>query len=124
MIGLGLRVPILDGFGKDSKIERQQLAYEIAKTQRNQLQQLIDIEILNGRKQYEGSTERLDNQKKNLALAEKIYKTTQIKYKEGVGTSLELSTAERDLFATQRNYTQALYDVLVAKMNLEKALGN
>lgn len=123
VIGLGLRVPILSGFGKDAKIERQQIAYEISKNQRDQLQQLIDIEILNGRKQYEGAIERVDNQKKNLALAEKIYKTTQIKYKEGVGTSLELSNAERDLFATQRNYTQALYEVLVAKMNLEKALG-
>lgn len=123
VVGLGLRVPILDGFGKDSKIERQQIAYEMAKTQRDQLRQLIDIEILNGRKQYQGATERLENQKKNLTLAEKIYNTTQIKYKEGVGTSLELSNAERDLFATQRNYTQALYDVLVAKMNLDKVLG-
>jgi len=123
VVGLGLRVPILDGFGRDAKIERQELAYEIAQTQRDQLKQLIDIEIANGQTQYEAALQRLEHQKKTLALAEKIYTTTQIKYKEGVGTSLELSTAERDLFTTQRNYTQALYDVLVAKTNFEKALG-
>lgn len=123
VIGLGLKVPILDGFGKDAKIERQQIAYKIAQTQKDQLKQLIDIEVANGQQQYQAALQRLTHQKKSLALAEKIYNTTQIKYKEGVGTCLELSTAERDLFTTQRNYTQALYDVLVAKTNFEKALG-
>ena len=124
VIGLSLRVPILDGLGKKSKIERQEIAYEIAKNQRDQLAQLIDTEVVNARTQYTGALERLENQKKNLALAEKIHNTTQIKYKEGVGTSLELSQSERDLFTTQRNYTQTLYDILVARMNLIKALGD
>ncbi len=124
VIGLSLRIPILDGLGKSAKIERQEVAYEIAKIKRDQLAQLIDSEVINARAQYTGALERLENQKKNLALAEKIYKTTQIKYKEGVGTSLELSQSERDLFATQRNYTQTLYDILVARMNLVKALGD
>ena len=123
VVGLTLRVPILDGLGKSAKMERQQLAYEISRNQRDQLKQLIDTEVVTARMQYSGTLERLENQKKNLALAEKIHTTTQIKYKEGVGTSLELNQAERDLFETQRNYTQALYDVLVAKMNLNKALG-
>jgi len=123
VVGLTLRVPILDGLGKNAKMERQQLAYEISKNQREQLKQLIDTEVVTARMQYTGTLERLENQKKNLALAEKIHTTTQIKYKEGVGTSLELNQAERDLFETQRNYTQALYEVLVAKMNLDKALG-
>jgi len=123
VVGLSLRVPILDGLGKNAKLERQRLAYEIAQNQKDQLTHLIDIEIDNARKQYQAATERLTNQKKNLALAEKIYNTTKIKYKEGVGTSLELNQAERDLFETQQNYTQALYEVLVAKMELRKALG-
>ncbi len=124
VVGLSLRVPILDGLGKNAKLERQEIAYEIAKNQRDQLAQLIDTEVVNARTQYTGALERLENQKKNLALAEKIYNTTQIKYKEGVGTSLELSQSERDLFDTQRNYTQTLYDILVARMNLIKALGD
>jgi len=123
LVGLSLRIPILDGLGKSAKTERQRLAYEISQNQRAQLTHLIDIEIANARKQYQAATERLEHQKKSLALAEKIYNTTEIKYKEGVGTSLELNQAERDLFETQQNYTQALYEILVAKMELKKALG-
>ena len=49
--------------------------------------------------------------------------TTKIKYNEGVGSSLEMVQAERDLYSTQANYMNALYDFVVAKTNLDQALG-
>ncbi|MEM9527074.1 MAG: TolC family protein, partial [Bacteroidota bacterium] len=59
----------------------------------------------------------------NLELAERIYETTQIKYREGVGSSLEVVQAEQALYESQANYLQALYDTLVAKEDLYLALG-
>lgn len=123
LVGLSLKIPIFDGLDKKSKIERARLEREIAQNQLDQLADVIDTEVINARIQYKSAQKRLQSQEKNLQLAEKIYNTTQIKYNEGVGTSLELNQAEGDLYQTQRNYTQAMYDLLVAKMDLEIALG-
>jgi outer membrane protein TolC len=81
------------------------------------------MEVSNARKSYQTANDRLNAQKKNIALAEKIYQTTQKKYKEGLGSSLEIAQAEQSLYASQQNYNQALYDVIIAKINLDKAFG-
>jgi len=56
-------------------------------------------------------------------LAERIYKTTQIKFKEGVGSSFEMINAESELTTAHTNYLNALYELNVAKIDLNKALG-
>jgi outer membrane protein TolC len=56
-------------------------------------------------------------------LASNIYASTVFKYKEGVGSALELLQAETDLKTGQTNYLNALYDLVMAKIDLKKALG-
>lgn len=124
VVGLSLNVPLFDGFGKKAKIQRAKLTTEIAKTQHLELANSIDSEVANARIDYQSALQREQSQKRNMELAERIYETTQIKYKEGVGSSLEISQAEQSLFAAQRNHLQATFDLLIAKLSLDVALGN
>lgn len=124
VVGLSLNVPIFDGFGKRSKIQRAKIATEISRTQHLELANSIDLEVANARIDYQSALQREESQKRNMELAERIYQTTQIKYKEGVGSSLEISQAEQSLFSSQRNHLQALFDLLIAKLSLDVALGN
>ena len=55
---------------------------------------------------------------------QRIYNTTQTKYKSGVGSSFELVSAEQQLYSAQQALMQAQYDLLAAKVALRKALGN
>ncbi|MCB0640380.1 MAG: TolC family protein, partial [Phaeodactylibacter sp.] len=123
VVGLQLNIPIFDGLNKKAKVQRAKLATEVARNQILQLESAINLELSNARINYVNARRRLDNQEQNLQLAEKIYNTTQVKYKEGVGSSLEITQAEQSLYQSQQNYNQALYDLLVAKIGLEKALG-
>lgn len=122
LVGLTLDVPIFDGFDKKAKIQRAKLELEEARNQRSDLVQAISFEVKSARTSYRNAQERLANQQKNLDLANRIYETTQIKYREGVGSSLEVSQAEQSLYTTQSNYMQAMYDLVVARADLEKAL--
>ncbi|MEL7341192.1 MAG: TolC family protein, partial [Bacteroidota bacterium] len=61
--------------------------------------------------------------KRNLELAEKVYNVSQIKYKEGVGSSLELNDAETTLQEVEANYLSAVFEYLLAQTDLRKALG-
>ena len=81
------------------------------------------MEIQTARIIYLSAKDRLANQQENVDLAKRIYDTTKIKYKEGGGSSIEITTAEQQLYQTQQSYTTALYDLLVAKFALEKAIG-
>lgn len=123
-VGLSLNVPIFDGLDKKAKIQRAQLDLELARNQKRDLERAITLEVKNARTNYLNADKRLQSQKKNLELAERIYETTQIKYREGVGSSLEVTQAEQSLYSSQSNYMQALYDLLLAKARLDMALGN
>ena len=58
-----------------------------------------------------------------MSLAQNIARVVQIKYEQGVGSNLEVMDAESSLKEAQVNYYNALYDALVAKVNLDKAYG-
>jgi outer membrane protein TolC len=62
-------------------------------------------------------------QKKNIELAEEVYRVSKIKYENGVGTNLEVLNAETSLKEAQINYFNALYDAMVLKVDFDKAKG-
>lgn len=123
IVGLQLNVPIFDGLDKAAKIKKSKIDVEKFKLQLNDLERSITLQVTNARAIYNNATERLASQDKNLALAERILNTTRIKYREGVGSSLEMTQAEQELYRTQANRLNALYELVVAKADLDKALG-
>ncbi len=123
IIGATLNVPIFDGLDKAAKIKRARIDVAKFQLQLNDLERGIQLEVVNARGNYRNAKARLDNQDENLALAERILETTRIKYREGVGSSLEMTQAEQELYRTQANRLNALYDLVLAKSALDKALG-
>lgn len=123
VVGINLNVPIFSGLGNKAAVERAQLEKEKVLNQQTDLLRSIRMEVENARIQYLNARRSLDSQKENLDLAERIYNTTQIKYREGVGSSLEVNQAEQSLYDTQRSYIQALFDLVTARFDLLEALG-
>jgi outer membrane protein TolC len=65
----------------------------------------------------------LEIQKRNLDLAQKVYQLTEVKYKEGIGTNIEVVNADIELKNAQNNYINALMESYLARVDLQKALG-
>lgn len=124
IFGVTLNVPIFDGLDKTAKIQIAKIDKQRYSLQIQDFKRSMELQVINARATYRNALQRLSNQEKNLALAERILNTTKIKYKEGIGSSLEINQAEQELYRTQANYMNALYDVVVAKTDLDKALGN
>ena len=123
VLGISATVPIYDFGGRAARVERARLATQKIINQRNDVQRGIQLEVLNARGTFVANADRLQVTKQNLELAQRIYETTQIKYREGVGSSVEVVQAEQALYDSQANYLSALYDALVAKEDLFLALG-
>ena len=123
-VGVSLSVPIFDGLEKKAKMQRAQISREKVSIQKSEFERGVQLQVQNGRIAFFNAQETVQARRDAMTLAQQIYDTTQIKYREGVGSSLELTQAESDLYVAQTNYINALYDLIVAKTDLDIALGN
>ncbi|MDQ3142433.1 MAG: TolC family protein [Bacteroidota bacterium] len=123
VVGLNLNVPIFDGFDRKAKIGRAKVLLDKTNLQLNLFEQGVQLEFENSKTQYRNTLITLDARKKSLALAERIYQVSKTKFKEGLGSSIEITTAERDLYDAQANVLDAQYEIILAKIELDKALG-
>ncbi|MBL0913892.1 MAG: TolC family protein, partial [Bacteroidia bacterium] len=61
--------------------------------------------------------------KENMEIAREVYDVVDMQYRSGVKTYLEVITAETDLRTARINYYNALYQLLSAKVDVQKAMG-
>jgi len=121
--GLSLRVPIFSGLQRSYKVQQERLALQQIENGERQLKSSIDLEIKRALNNYTSNVETLNAQQQNSALATRVAFVTKIKYSEGVGSNFEVVEAETTLREAQVNYYNALFDALVAKVDLERAFG-
>ena len=84
----------------------------------------LSLEAENSRTQLLNSLSSLNAQKENLELANEVVRVSKLKYDQGVGSNLEVINAETSWREAQTNYYNSLYEALVAKVDLDKAMGN
>lgn len=123
LIGGTLNVPIFNGGQRHYRT--QQARINLLKTENNltALANAITFEVTAARTSYQNAYASLLTQQKNMELAAEVYRVAKLKYEQGVGSNLEVTTAETSLKEAQTNYYNALYNTLVAKVELEKANG-
>jgi outer membrane protein TolC len=121
--GLNLNIPIFDGFDKKAKIMRAKTLHNKTKLQLTEFENAAQLEFENAKTQYLNASVTIESRKKSLSLAQKIYETSQVKFKEGIGSSLEVTSAERDVYQSQANLLDAQINLINAKVDLDKSLG-
>jgi outer membrane protein TolC len=119
-VGLSLNVPIFSSLGRSAKTQQAKIALEQSKTKMVQVEQTLKLQFEKAKSDYEYSLEQLNTTKSSLTLAERIENKQQIKLKEGLSSSFDLSEAQRQLYTAQQNYLQAMLDVISKKATLEK----
>ncbi len=122
-VGLALNIPVFDGFRRRYQVQQGRIAQQTIERGFETLRQSIDLQDAQSRTTLVNALDVLDSQKENLALAADVARVTRIKFNAGVGSNLEVITAETSLREAQTNYYAAIYDVLVAKVDRDKATG-
>ncbi|MHA8097340.1 TolC family protein [Aquirufa antheringensis] len=122
-ITVALQIPIFDGFSK--KYKAVQSANNLQKVRQSYglLKSSIDMQRTQASITMKNALESMKEQKANLDLANEISRVTRVKYQQGVGSNLEVLNAESSIKESQANYFTALYNALIAKVEVEKANG-
>lgn len=121
-VGVSLNVPIFSSFGRSSRTQQAKIALEQSKTQLTQTEQQLKLQFEKAKSDYEFSLEQLTTSKSNLNLAERIENKNQIKFKEGLASSFDLTKAQEQLYSAQQAYLQTMLDVINKRATLEKLL--
>ncbi len=122
-IGGSLSIPIFDGLAKSARIQQNRVQIRQLENQSLFIDQNIELEKFQSKANLQNSLSALAVQEENMELALEVFEMTKIKYQEGVGSNLEVVEADSALKEAETNYFSALYDALIAKVELEKALG-
>lgn len=121
--GFQVNVPIWDSYSRKRSIQGVEVGIKQIELAKEQMLDAYEIQFENAKTELISAFDAYNSYKSNIELAEEIYNTSKIKYKEGIGSSLELKSAEAELYTTQSNYLNALYRVLIAKQEINKLLG-
>lgn len=121
--GLSLNVPIFRGFMRTNQVREAKL--NIEKTQNNieNFKLTLDFQSESAKTSLRNSLLQVQSQERNLELANSVLDLAQKKYKAGVGSNLEVSTAQTELIRAQNSYFESLLTVVNAEADLRKALG-
>lgn len=123
IVGLQLNIPIVGSGKKFYQTRQAKLALEKSKNDLSNIENALNLQSKQTQIAYNNSVRSMENQRKNIDLAKEVLRVSKAKYDQGVGSSLEVTTAEVDLKQSETNYLNSLYDALVAKVEMDKAFG-
>lgn len=122
-IGLNISTPIFDGFARKARITKAKIDLQQTENQLQNLRLSIDAEVTQAKMNFATAISTLNNQKKNMQLAESVYAQTKKKYEIGTGSNMEITGAQTDLVTAQTNYIGAMYSAIIARVDYLKATG-
>ncbi|MBL6956502.1 MAG: TolC family protein [Chlorobium phaeobacteroides] len=122
-VGLQVSLPIFTGFRISSQVEQAKLGRLKTMTRLEDLKADIRAEVEVKLSSLQESQQRIEVQSRTIRTAERSYEITLLRFREGIGSQLELADAELQLNKSKTNYLQAIYDYLVARIQYDKALG-
>jgi outer membrane protein len=122
-VGLSLTVPIFTGFQHSNQLKQSQITVLKSENDLYDMKNNINLQISQARTSYVNGLQSLNDQKKNMALANEILRVSKIKYEQGVGSSIEVTQAQTSVREADDLYIQGLYNALVSKVDLDKAYG-
>ncbi|MFN8276458.1 MAG: TolC family protein [Chitinophagales bacterium] len=123
LVGLKLNIPIFDSGNKWALIKQAKIDVKKAENDLDNFKQAAELQVKVARTNYNSAQLEVSNTERSVALSQKIFDKTNIKYKEGIGSSFELSQAQQDLVTNKLKNVQAVMNLLINRSELDKALG-
>ena len=124
IVGLTLSIPIFSSGQRKAKLNQAKIDYDISNNTKDLLTQQLSMAQKQLLFNYKNLFEQYRNQKTNVEVAKEVLDKMQLKYQQGVVSSLELTSANSDYLKAESDYTVTLLKLLNAKLSLQKINNN
>lgn len=122
-IGIQVRVPIFDGFGRREKVKKAKAEEESARLGYEDALKNLNANYMNAVSEVSNCQRNYKKQYDNYTLAQDVYKVTAYQYKEGVTSMSVVLQDEMRISEAMNNYLTAHYRYMVANLSLLKLTG-
>jgi outer membrane protein len=123
VINLALTVPLFNGFQTSAQIGQAKAMIREVEFNQKALRDAVELEVRQAVLKLEEAKETLLSQEKNIEQAKESLRITQLNFAEGMATTLDVISAEAASSQAQVNYSQALFNYVIAKADLDRAMG-
>jgi len=121
--GVMVTLPVFDGFAREGTIIQQKARFKQAQIDLIDAEETALFELTKALLSIEDSKEFVESQRLNLTRAEEGSRLAEVGYREGINTQVEIIDAESALTKAKSLYYQAIYSHMIAKLDLQKAMG-
>jgi outer membrane protein TolC len=122
-VGISVSIPIFDGFKKASDIRQTKATMIQMQWQREDIVRNLQLAINSNVNNMTNYVEQVFSTKDVFVQAQKGYEISRKLYDTGMGTILEVNTAQLGMMQARLAFTQAIYNFLTSKADLDKTLG-
>jgi outer membrane protein TolC len=122
-VGIKLKVTVFDGFNIKYKARQRQMEINKLDVQAMQILQQNERDAADALADIRSNLITYENQKRNLALAQKVMADINQQYQSGLVKVSDVINTSNDLNTAQNNYVTALINLKHAEIKLKKAQG-
>jgi outer membrane protein len=123
LIGATLNMNIFTGMQRVNRLQQAKIAAQKNQNTLKNAELGAEMEASVASTSYINAVTTLKMQKKNMELAQHVYDVIQKKFESGIGNNQEIVNADASLKEAQTNYYSAVYDMIVSKIDYQKATG-
>jgi outer membrane protein TolC len=121
-LSVQVSMPLWSSGKRAAGVVEKKIALEEA---RNTFEETTDnLGIQNEQLRYnlQNAFETYTNEQENIAVTQRVFDNTSLKFQQGVASNLDLVNASNDLITAQSSYVQAVLTLVNAEVELEKFL--
>lgn len=122
-VGVSLSIPIFSGGKRLNQVRQARNSYEQMRLQMTSTERNLKISIRQSLNTMETNVKSYDAAKDAVASAEKAYSIAEKSYEVGRATLTDLNDAQLALTQARLAESQAVYNFIVAKTQLEQTIG-
>ena len=122
-IGFALNVPIFDGLATRAAVKQAESGLKQTQLGKQQMTDAIELEVRSAYLNLLEAKTLIDVQKETVEQAQESVRIANLRYENGMITSVELTDAQLALSQAEVNRLQSLHDYAVGLARLEKAIG-
>jgi outer membrane protein len=122
-VGITGTLPIFDGLTREGEIVQQKARVRQAQIDLIDAEETTLFELTKALFSIEDAEEFVQSQRLNLTRAQEGLRLAEVGYKEGTNTQVEMIDAQAALTKARVLYYQAIHTHIIAKLDLQKAMG-
>jgi outer membrane protein TolC len=122
ILGFNLSVPLFTSSARPARVAQARLELEKARNLKKQVADGLQLAMSQARSDFTAAREREKNTGQMVALAQRIFSDTRSKFIQGLATSMELTQAHNQYLNAESAHSQAVVQLLDARIRLDKAL--